>query len=251
MPAAKTRQSEPSLRLRTKRGTGATLSVDIGGGWTASYEIAKRNGQLVVEELRVSSIESPPSGLTSTALRRVLVGEHLALARRELARLAGEGERARARGPRPSSAPPGPLRPTSDMLPAAALFRLENSDLSREVLDEPRHPGRKGRDPAFYAIVAAHYIAALQSGSRRPVRDVAERLSAEGEFFAPSYVRDLIQRARDLRLLTTTERGRAGGVLTDRARELLGRPVGSSAQPMPMPTTGPLPGARRPPRRRS
>jgi len=204
------------LRLRTKRGTGATLSVDIGGGWTASYEIAKRNGQLVVEELRVSSIESPPSGLTSTALRRVLVGEHLALARRELARLAGEGERARARGPRPSSAPPGPLRPTSDMLPAAALFRLENFGLSGEVLDEPRQPGRKGHSDAFYAVVAAHYVAALEAGSRRPIPDTAKRLH-----FSRDYVRDLIQRARERGLLTPTDRGVASGELTDRGKNLV------------------------------
>ena len=78
-----------------------------------------------------------------------------------------------------------------------------------------RRPGRRQPDE-FYAEVAAAYVAALDGGSRSPVRDLA---SVRG--YSTSMVNNWIYEARQRGLLTEAPPGRAGGELTEQARALL------------------------------
>jgi hypothetical protein len=75
-------------------------------------------------------------------------------------------------------------------------------------------PGRNGRDDLWYAQLAAAYVANL--GSKTPVRDLAQRLH-----ISESQLRNLLYETRRRALLTSAPRGRAGGALTPKAKELL------------------------------
>lgn len=77
-------------------------------------------------------------------------------------------------------------------------------------------PQRRGRDDRAYAVVAANYVERVAARSPHPVEDVAAAL-----FLSPSQVRNLLYEARRRDLLTRAGRGRAGGHLTDKARDLL------------------------------
>lgn len=73
--------------------------------------------------------------------------------------------------------------------------------------------GRAGRDDRYYAEWAAQYV---QADSRRPVADLAERYGLKS-----TQVGTIIQEARSRGLLPSTKQGRAGGLLTQKARLLL------------------------------
>jgi hypothetical protein len=85
--------------------------------------------------------------------------------------------------------------------------------------ERPR-PGRRSRDRREYAALCAMYVEHL--GSRTPLRDLVHEL---GPGWTEAGVRALLNRARnfDPPLLTRSEKGKAGGELTDAAKELLGR----------------------------
>lgn len=91
---------------------------------------------------------------------------------------------------------------------------LESVDASRRRRardyspDAP--PGRR------YAEVAAMYVDLLNAGESRPVVVLADRLGL-GE----KTVRNLLFKAREKDLLTGEGRGRAAGILTDKAKEIL------------------------------
>jgi hypothetical protein len=87
----------------------------------------------------------------------------------------------------------------------------------RAFHDAPR-PGRRGRDDRAYAEVAALYVKACSSGSRRPLADLAKRLG-----YSESRLRSILNAARSERrgLLTKAPRGRHGGELTPKALDLL------------------------------
>jgi hypothetical protein len=75
--------------------------------------------------------------------------------------------------------------------------------------------GRRGRDDRFYARWAAEYADAL-TRSGNPVAELAGR-----HHLSPSQVRNLVHACRKKDMLTAAPPGRAGGVLTARAIELL------------------------------
>lgn len=85
-------------------------------------------------------------------------------------------------------------------------------DWATELRRTPR-PGRRGRDDRWYADLAKAYV---DSGSRTPVKDLSEGLN-----LSASQVRNLLHEARRRGLLTRSAKGKAGGVLTDSAKELL------------------------------
>ena len=184
--------------------------------WDSYVRFVAEDGHPVVAELRVlptlmdqprdewlaPTLEdgawippAPSGGLTSRALRHVHLGRAVELAYEHLDRWL-ERERKRDK----------PL----------------GSTFAREAVKAPRRPGSAGREDRFYAVVASLYVDALEHGSRRPVVDVAERLSkGRGGSYAPEYVRDVLHEARRRELLTRPPKGRAGGELTDKARTAL------------------------------
>lgn len=85
----------------------------------------------------------------------------------------------------------------------------------RKGFEAKRRPGRAGRGDRDYAVVAEVYVLAL-AGDTPVIHAVAEQLEV-----SPSTARNLVHEARARGLLTTPERGRAGGGLTDKARALL------------------------------
>ena len=71
----------------------------------------------------------------------------------------------------------------------------------------------------FYAVLAARYVEAHSTGSRRPVADVAAQLPAAN---TPPFVRDVLSKARARGLLERSAgQRRAGGALTPRGRQVL------------------------------
>lgn len=82
-------------------------------------------------------------------------------------------------------------------------------------------PGRRGRHDLFYAEAAAEYVHALTQDATRPVRWILARAAEEGRHLTADEVRARVRRARERGLLTPTPKGRPGGELTKRCRDLL------------------------------
>lgn len=90
----------------------------------------------------------------------------------------------------------------------------------REFKRNPR-PGRRGRADIFYARIAADYVELLATSST-PTKDLAKK-----HHYGESQMRDFLNKARTRGLLTRPERGRAGGQLTQKGRDLLAKSEGS------------------------
>lgn len=97
---------------------------------------------------------------------------------------------------------------------------LVQSYLGEEWHQRPVRPGRAGTDDLFYAQWAQRYVDALAVAPDRPIEHLVE--SAD-EHLTPAQVRAYLNKARSdsRQLLTKAPPGKAGGELTDRARELL------------------------------
>lgn len=97
---------------------------------------------------------------------------------------------------------------------------------------EPEPPPRPAPavDDLALARLAADYLAIVAGGSRRPVVDLAARHSMPDQ-----HARRLLGRARSRGILTGAGSGRAGGLLTDRGRELLEGGPGPAWPPAPGP----------------
>lgn len=134
------------------------------------------------------TLQGDGPALTARQLRRIPVGELVDAARRYIR----SDALARLR----------PLLPHDT--PGTWAYEFEQA---------PR-PGRRGRGDRFYAEVAALYVRALDRPA--PVKQVATWLK-----YSTSRVRDLLHEARRRGLLTGSPRGRAGGELTQRGRDLL------------------------------
>jgi hypothetical protein len=76
---------------------------------------------------------------------------------------------------------------------------------------------RTRRDDAYYAAWAAHYVQ-MTAASPAPVVELAEKFGVTRD-----RVRNVLHLARQRGLLTRGTRGRAGGQLTDKALDALGR----------------------------
>jgi hypothetical protein len=107
-------------------------------------------------------------------------------------------------------------------------FRKESLDAARDFgwgHDETMASGNalmrragvaRGRSDAFYARIAEQYTKAITRKSRRPIHDIARSLDIN-----TGQARDIVRQARKLRLLTATNPGERGGILTERALVLL------------------------------
>ncbi len=81
-------------------------------------------------------------------------------------------------------------------------------------LADPR-PGRRGREDHDYAIWARRYVDALEETPH-----VIKKLRNE-HHLSESAIRAILNRARDRGLLTKSPQGRAGGILTKKATNIL------------------------------
>jgi hypothetical protein len=93
-----------------------------------------------------------------------------------------------------------------------------------------RRPGRAGRHDSFYLAWAEAYVERLAAGSRRPIKDLAERpprtirgYVSDGDRVSEATVRDFIHEARERGLLTRSPKGRPGGELTSKAIRMQNR----------------------------
>jgi len=77
--------------------------------------------------------------------------------------------------------------------------------------------GRFGSDDALLAALAFEYMSILESGSRTPSRDLAERFGGAAGTWT-----NRVGEARARGFLTPVERGEAGGSLTPKALSALG-----------------------------
>jgi hypothetical protein len=91
-------------------------------------------------------------------------------------------------------------------------------DIDLEEFARNPRPGRRGRPDAFYARLAAQYVDLLRTSST-PTKDLAELRN-----YSASSTRDFLNQARKRGLLTPSSVGRAGGELTEKARELINVP---------------------------
>lgn len=94
----------------------------------------------------------------------------------------------------------------------------EVSDLAASLADFGDRPrtGPVGRSDRSYAALSALYLEMIEKGEQRPIRAVAGRLG-----LAEKTVQNHLFKARERGLLTSLGRGKAGGHLTDKAKEML------------------------------
>lgn len=184
-------------------------------GWSVAAVFLRREEGLVIGELKVlpdegsearaqrlarrqslgawsrksSALDGPASGgVTVRLLRQVPLPDLVAEAHRWFAQEAERADRRSGRGP----------------------------SWALDLAAEPARPGRAGRSDRYYAVWAARYAEKVAGGSPAPIAELA----AEHDL-GRGQVRDLIHKARGRDLLPRGLKGRAGGVLTERARELL------------------------------
>jgi hypothetical protein len=164
----------------------------IGDGWVVAYRLdLDPSGNLVVAELRAYNDREkvPVGGLPARLLRRVRFSEALDLTREALV-LLNPPEQG------PSSGGVAFTEPGRRWLGEVAQHRV--------------------RDDRFYAMVADIYAREVRQ-SRHATDEVAKHLSV-----SLSRAREFVRTARERGLLTVTRQGRAGGQLTESAREILG-----------------------------
>jgi len=193
------------------------VEQELEPGWIVAYRVLNDEGRPGVGEIRVFPDDrtlgyrgsrqpgeweagrrgdetlSPPGGVPATALRKIRL--------REVYAGLSEAVEDTASDPR---------------------FRFVFRDRMRFTETpklKPRRPGRRGRGDTEYAKFAAAYVTILAEGNRAPIKELAARMHLGRES-----VRQLVHDARDRKLLTRTRSGRAGGELTDKARDLLGLP---------------------------
>ena len=196
-------------RVDSIRG-GARVTCPLDEEWDLVVTLRPENGSPSISRLVVAPYgkSGREGGLTSRTLRSLKLGRVFDLFRQEAV-----------------GAWDDPLGPDG---------RLSRSGFTR-VKPQSGRPGRRGHSDLFYASIAARYVAAVRSGSRAPVEKVAADLKLTAD-----HVRDLLGVARKRGLLTRAPKGKAGGELTDLAKELLSesRPKGPDVNSVKSPAVG-------------
>lgn len=193
---------------------------ELPSGWVFVYRLLEENGTLIVRELRVVATEDhdalgagrrrgAPGGIGATLLRQFTIEGALAHARGEAhAYLLAPVARGR----------PG-RRLSSEAKSAQAATRRSRRQWEKMrpfLHGDSGATGRKGHPDIYYAQIAQHYVKAILAGSRKPIADLAQR-----EHLSPSRVSELVVKARRRGLLSGSLPGRAGGLLTTKAKKLL------------------------------
>lgn len=81
---------------------------------------------------------------------------------------------------------------------------------------ERRTSGGPDRGDAFYAAIAARFVALVASANKHPIKTIADE-----ESYSENTVKSWLSQARKRQLLESLGRGRRGGALTDKAKQLL------------------------------
>jgi hypothetical protein len=207
----------------------AAFAIPLGKHWRVEYVLEVHDGAAVVAELHITPIRLqrrpkpgvedlspadaweadpdyiPARGLTARDLRRVSLGPEITA----------------------QAFQPSRRRRLFSHETGEAFYHEDPPLFSEEVTGARKNARGYGRSDRFYAEVAAMYVAAVQSGSGRPIHDVHEQLTAAGQHFALETVRVFRQTAVERGLLTRPPRaGFPGGRLPERAEELLRDPSG-------------------------
>jgi hypothetical protein len=175
--------------------TGARVEFKLDDDWVAHVRLAPQNGRPIVTGIAVWPVGGQPStvplgGMQSRTIRKLRLGDAFSIFR----------EVADAWDPEVFG-PTGPL----------GQFGFVSAEPPPR-----RSPGRSGYDDLFYARIAARYVRKVRTGTRSPVVELARELS-----WTPEYLREVLGRARQRKLLTPSPPGRPGGALTKRTRHLL------------------------------
>ena len=179
-------------------------AIPIGDEAIAEYHFKEKDGALVISEIRIVALNARSGPW-------YVFGEPVP----EHAPVVGDGITARIL----RQVPTGP-DVIAGFLDNRNRFRA-HIGVPRDVIEAPRRPGSRGRADVYYAEIARMYVERVQAGSRSPAADVARELSAGGQAYSRSYVRDLLSEARRRALLKRAPRGKSGGQLTDKAIDLL------------------------------
>jgi hypothetical protein len=99
--------------------------------------------------------------------------------------------------------------------PDVVLFLPE--EWNDQTLQSFPRPGGAGRSDIEYLLWADRYVKAIETNPTSPIKQMA----AESGVYSESAIRAYVNKARVRGLLTTAPPGRAGGELTDKARDLL------------------------------
>jgi hypothetical protein len=183
--------------------------------WRAVYELASGGGRAVISRVHLEPTDSTRPTLPLPAqLARELIKPGLALeSGRYLLREMIED-------PEHSS--------TEQRIDAERLARWHGLDAAQLGIER-----RGKRQPDyFYAAIAALYVDARATGSRRPASDVADQLPRA---YKSQFVRDALNKARKRGLLERSAgQRRAGGELTSRGLTVLQEgPTEDYAGPLP------------------
>jgi hypothetical protein len=198
------------------------MPLPVDAAWTVAYRVIVQKTRAVVAEVRVFPSEPdipdreagswrgewlgrkahvPSGGLSTRALRSIRLGYDV----RSLEQVITQVKQ------NPDLRPL--LDPEHGWLGAMGLTQDLTTDRPRATV---AGRGRPALPRSEYAALAAAYVAACASGSRRPVLDVARQ---RGD--SVSLVRARIHTARRLGFLERGSPGCAGGTLTPAARTLL------------------------------
>jgi hypothetical protein len=187
--------------------------------WRTWYRIVQQDHHVVIAEIRIlpwPSTEQEERWITETLKdpdlnKRVLVDDNgnvtgPALRKPEI-----------PDGGLPARALRG-LRTTEALERVSRILRhgVRLPGFSPEALDEARWRIRSDR---LLAEISTAYVEVLDSGA--PIRELTRRLADQGVHYAEATIRDLVNEARNRELLTRPPKGRAGGQLTEKAKQLL------------------------------
>lgn len=186
-----------SLDVDDRRGNWINRYV---GEWVTAYRFISQGGSLVIAEVRVfprernafagewSGTWSPPGGIPSDVVRSIRVSK-VRLSKAELARVRRD-------------------------MPGVA----ERLGIGRK---SAKRPATRKVPDELLARAARCYLDAVAVGAPRVYRATRKTLAKLGWDYSETYVRDLVQRARNEDFLTSAGRGRAGGELTEKTQEIL------------------------------
>ena len=167
---------------------GLWQETDLADGWTFRETFAIQAGRRVVSALtiRPTSGTVPPDGISARLLRRIKVGQFAGGLHRRLAKYFGS-------------------KSADDV-----FDEFQWKSRKRRRRNRSRH--RRAAD-RYYAELARDYVRLWQAGDRTPTHTLARRRRMRDE-----QVRSHIHLARANGFLTDTTRGKAGGMITEKAR---------------------------------
>lgn len=163
--------------------------------------------------LSARQLRAAPVGAMERSIRRK--AEAVASALGEVAELA----RQVMAGIEPDLNDPDPIEQAYAAAHAVLSRRLPGGErYAASLADFAERPrtGPAGRSDQSYAALAALYVQVIAEGAERPIGAVAGRLG-----LAQKTVQNHLYKARERGLLTSLGRGKAGGQLTDKAKEML------------------------------